>query len=327
VGTDICDNPYGLFEGLFERIYRVPRVAMPGYADAIERVCRVEQIDVGILIPELEVAYWSGRRFPVPAAIPPEQFCAIAVSKQRLFEALTGTGLVPESHIVSRADLLNRPPPSRPPCWIRDVSEGNSSGKGALLAHNADELRAWIVLNPATTHFMISEFLPGRNFACHLLYDEGTVVKVASYERLEYFMARTAVSGITGNISRGRLVNDPRLEDAAQSAVDSILRRTGEIMHGIVAIDFKEALTSAPLITEINLRHVAATYAFAAAGFNISESHLLVALGRSDEVGPQRSAFPDGNVILRDIDGPPIWLEHYAPLAVGEFAGAPRSTA
>ena len=169
---------------------------------------------------------------------------------------------------------------------------------------------------------MLSEYLPGRNFACHLLYDRGKIVKIACYERTEYFMARTAMSGITGNISKGRLINDDRLVIAANKAVQVILQKTNETMHGIVAVDFCESTDDKPMITEINLRHVAATYSFAAAGFNLSEAQLLLTLGRREELGPEEATYPERNMILRDIDGAPIWLSDYKELAVGDCVTA-----
>jgi carbamoyl-phosphate synthase large subunit len=323
IGTDICDNPYGLYEGLYDRIYRAPRVDETGYDEWMKDVCSREGIEAAIVVPELEVLYWSAADFPVRVALPPAQFCRIAVSKGRLYRALEGANLVPGFRIVARTELADAAESTLPefPCWIRDFSEGTSSGKGSLLARNVDEIRAWAVLNPRIPHFLLSDFLPGRNFACHLLYDGGTLVKIASYERLEYFMARTAMSGVTGNISRGRLINDERLVAAAQKAVARVLADTQETMHGLIAVDFKEARSGEPLITEINLRHVAATSAFAAAGFNLSEAQLLVALGRIDELGAREMVYPSGNVIFRDIDGVPVWLRDYRKLAVGEFIG------
>ena len=108
---------------------------------------------------------------------------------------------------------------------------------------------------------------------------------------IEYFMARTVMSGISGNISKGRLVNDQRLVNAADAAVASILNETRETMHGLIAVDFREARDERPMITEINLRHVAATYSFAAAGFNLAEAQLLLTLGKIDEVGPQEATY------------------------------------
>ena len=320
LGTDTCENPYGLYEGLLNRIYRAPRVTESGYATWMENVCRSEHIDAAIVIPELEVLFWSNARFPVRAVLPPPKFCRVAVSKKRLYEMLADTGLVPAFRIASREKLLDGAIVGPPgfPCWIRDFSEGGSSGKGALFASDVEEIRAWITLNPGIDQFMLAEYLPGRNFACHVLYDQGRIRKIACYERLEYFMARTVMSGVSGNICKGRLINDKRLADAADSAIASIARQTGEIMHGIVAVDFREAADARPMITEINLRHVAATYSFAAAGFNLAEAHLLLTIGRGAEIGPVEASFPERNMILRDIDGAPIWVDDYTALAVGD---------
>jgi hypothetical protein len=325
VGTDVCDNPYALFEGLYDKIYRAPHVAQQHYGKAITDICSREKIDAAIIIPELEVLYWSGRTFPAAVALPPPQMCHISGSKRRLYEALASTGLVPRFSIVLRHALLNSSLSSAPefPLWIRDFSEGATSGKGSLLAHTLEELRAWAILNPSTEQFMISEFLPGRNFACHLLYNRGVPVKIACYERLEYFMARTVMSGISGNISKGRLLNDARLPKVGIAALEHLLHSTGETMHGIVAIDLREAADGSPLITEVNLRHVAATYSFAAAGFNLAEAHLLVTLGHAN-LGPVEAKFPADNMIFRDIDGPPIWVSKYEPPTIGQSMHIPK---
>ena len=308
-GTDLCENSYGLYEGLIDKTYRSPHVTETTYRNWMEILCVTERIDAAIVIPELEVLFWSARGFPAPCVLPPAQFCQIAVSKKRLYETLAQTGLVPNFSICSRSQLLDSATvPIGPPCWIRDFSAGASSGKGSMYALTHDQIHAWVILNPTINEFMLSEFLPGRNFACHLLYDKGQILKVASYERLEYFMARTAASGVTGNISRGRLINDDRLVDTAQAAVAAITDETHETMHGLIAVDFRESSEGRPLITEINLRHVAATYAFASAGFNLSEAQVLHTLGRIDQLGAKEATFSSRNIILRDIDGLPIWL-------------------
>lgn len=116
-------------------------------------------------------------------------------------------------------------------------------------------------------------------------------------------------------------MNDGRLVSTAKSAIARILAESGETMRGLVAVDFRESTDGRPMITEINLRHVAATYAFAAAGFNLAEAHLLVTLGKGAELGDKEAMYPPQNVIFRDIDGIPIWLDTYTKLAIGEFVG------
>src|SRR5581483_7215376 len=113
-------------------------------------------------------------------------------------------------------------------------------------------------------------------------------------------------SGISGNISRGRLVNDERILAAAEQAVRLIAERQGEPAHGLFTVDFREAADGTPKVTEINVRHTAGTSALAAGGANMSEAQVLASLGRRDEIGEAVVRLPEDTVILRDIDGPPL---------------------
>lgn len=309
VGTDICDNLYGIAEGLYDVLYRVPNCVDDGYTDAINSVCEREHVDLAIIIPELEVLHWTQCKMGVPNLLPPARFCRIAGSKVALYRTLEHSGVVPRFQIVPRETLMTEFEPAWGwPCWIRDHGVGSTSGRGSLLATNPDELKAWVVLNPKIDSFMVSEYLPGRNFACHLLYYQGRLIKTGIYERLAYFMGRVAPSGISGNISQGRLLNDERILEVSKPAVNEICRRTGETMHGLVAVDLREDGNAIPMITEINLRHVACTSAFAAAGNNLAEAQVFATLDMPDRAGAIEHQYPANNYILRDIDGPALWV-------------------
>jgi hypothetical protein len=322
VGADRGGNWYGFYEGLYERVYRVSEPSDPGYADLLADICVREEIDVAVVGPEAEVLFWSGREFPVPTLLPPPEFSGIAISKGKLYEALQQTGLVPHYRIVSRDDLLARRGVDLDggPVWLRDFSEASSSGIGSIQVGEPEEAYAWAYLNPGIPSYMVAEHLPGRNIACTLLFRDDELLKAGCYERLEYFMGHLAVSGVTGNINRGRLVNDERARALAEQAVRFLCDRTGERADGLLTVDLREDRTGALKITEINVRHVAATSALAAGGANMAEAQVLATLGRLEEVGEPVPRFPDDNVILRDIDGVPIWLTDYRELAVGEHA-------
>ena len=77
----------------------------------------------------------------------------------------------------------------------------------------------------------------------------------------EYFMGHLAVSGVTGNINRGRLVNDERARTLAEQAVRFVAGLAGEPAHGLLTVDLREDRSGALKVTEINVRHVAATSA------------------------------------------------------------------
>jgi carbamoyl-phosphate synthase large subunit len=320
VGADRGGNWYGFYEGLYDRVYRVSEPGEPGYAELVAEICRQESIDAAVVGPEAEVLFWSGRDFPVPTLLPQPKFVEIAISKGKLYEALRQTGLVPHYRIAGRDELLARRglDVDGGPVWLRDYSEASSSGIGSIQVTEPEEAYAWAYLNPEIPSYMVAEHLPGRNIACSLLFHEGALLKAGCYERLEYFMGHLAVSGITGNINRGRLVNDERARALAEQAVRFVCELTGEAAHGLLTVDLREDRTGALKVTEINVRHVAATSALAAGGANLAEAQVLATLGRLDEIGEPLPRFPEGNVILRDIDGAPVWLTDYRELAVGE---------
>ncbi len=322
VGADRGGNWYGFYEGLYDRVYRVSQPGDPGYAELMAEICEREAIDVALVGPEAEVLFWSEREFPVPTLLPPPGLVAIAISKGRLYHELRETGLVPRYRIASREELLERRGLGLDggPLWLRDISDASSSGIGSIQVTEPEEAYAWAYLNPEILSYMLAEHLPGRNIACSLLFQDGALLKAGCYERLEYFMGHLAVSGVTGNINRGRLLNDERARALAEQAVRFVAGLTGEPAHGLLTVDLREDRTGALKVTEINVRHVAATSALADGGANMSEAQLLATLGRLDEIGETVPHFPDDNVILRDIDGAPLLLTEYRELAIGEHA-------
>jgi hypothetical protein len=329
VGIDVCDNPFGLYEGLYDRIVRVPPSrAGEAYRELVKRLCDSERIDAAIVIPEPEVLHWAEHTMPVPALLPPPAFARLAISKATLYEQLRGSGWTPRHALLSREQIAagDRGEMGAFPLWLRDGGAGSTSGKGALCVHNAAEAAAWMTLNPATPVFMASEFLPGRNLACLLLFHAGRLIKLGCYERLVYFMGHTALSGVTGNIAQGRLINDPAAVAVSLQAIERLCARTGETMSGLVTVDLRTDADDVPKITEINLRPVAASSAFAEVpGANLVEALLLATLGEPGAVGPLEVPFPPNNRMFRDIDGLPVYVaDHHAP-AIGEAVIPPSA--
>ncbi|MGN8225761.1 hypothetical protein [Gracilimonas sp. BCB1] len=320
IGTDICENTYGLYEGLYERIWRVPHVRDAKYSDTFIKILEEEKIDRVILIPELEVLYWSNNELPAKLLKTPPKFSEIAISKEKLYKVLGETNLIPMSQIVTAEEIKSDRylPNLDYPFWMRSVSEGSTSGKGSMLIENPDYLKAWKTINQEADKAMAAEYLPGRNIAVHLLYKQGVLHKVGCYERLEYFKKDVSLSGITGNICKGKLINDETAVEVAKKAIEEICRHTGEAMNGLVAVDLKGSKDNRPLVTEINLRHVAATSSFALGGFNLTEYQLdLMDPDFQGFESEKEKRWPANNQILRDIDGNPIWVDDYTIPDIG----------
>lgn len=322
IGWDMCSLLYGVYAGEFDRVYKVPAAGEPNYRKIAQDILDNERPDAVIVVPEVEVLYWSKNPFDVPHIVPPSKFAELVISKERLFDALADSGLVPDyqnipSDEIMKADFEN---PLGYPVWIRDGAVGTASAKGAFKAGSLAELQAWVKINPNTTQFQLSQFLPGRNLGCFCLFKDGKLIKMAQAERIEYIMAKVAVSGITGNTSKGKLLNENKIKNVALNAIDLVCKITGEQMNGLVVVDMKEDAIGNPIITEINIRHVAFSSSFAMAGQNISEAQLLLTLDRDSEVrGSVQKDYPEGNLMLRDVDGAPIYIENERQIAIGDF--------
>ncbi|MBQ6185628.1 MAG: hypothetical protein IJK48_07145 [Bacteroidales bacterium] len=322
IGWDMCSLLYGLYAGVFDRMYRVPAVNDPSYEEVVRRIISEERPDVAIIVPEVEVVYWSDKDLGVPSLLPPPLFSQFAISKERLFDALGNTGLIPKSVDVSSQDIISEEftCPLGYPVWIRDGSAGTASAKGAFKASSKEDLCAWVQINGGITHFQLSEFLPGNNYGCFCLFKDGSLVKMCQAQRIEYIMSKVAVSGITGNTSKGRLFFDPEVKRVALDAISILCAKTEEKMNGLVVVDMKCDSEGRPYVTEINLRYVAYTSIFAEAGFNVAEYHALLALGKDSELPAEvEKEFPEGNLFLRDVDGEPIFIDSLADIPVGGY--------
>lgn len=313
IGTDVCDNLYGVHESLCARLYRVPRFNDPSYPNAMRAIVQAERVEAALLVPEPEVLFWAENDLGTRTLLPPVRFARVAIDKGSVYGALGPLGLVPDFVVLPRAQITDArlgPLLAHGPLWMRDHAAGSTSGRGALLVHNMDEVRAWLLLNGGVPSFMFAGYLPGRNLACLLLYRDGELLHHASYERIEYFMARVAASGVTGNISRGRILNDPAPVRAARAAVEGIARQVGEALSGLITVDLREDASGTPKVTEINLRQVAAASCFAAIrGANLTEHQLAATLDEWEPETPLEVQVPPTNLILRDIDGAPIYVD------------------
>ena len=62
---------------------------------------------------------------------------------------------------------------------------------------------------------MLSEYLEGRNLGCFTLFHHGELIKYGVAQRIDYLMGKVAVSGVTGNTCKGKLLNDKRVFEVA----------------------------------------------------------------------------------------------------------------
>ena len=322
IGWDTCSLLYGVYARAFDKLYKVPPVSDSSYEQVTRDILAREKPDAAIIVPEVEVVYWTEHDIGIPCLLPPPKFANLAICKEKVFEALKDTRLVPKHFSVSATEIkkdgfINS---LGYPVWIRDGGAGTASAKGAFKAYSHEDLKAWCQINTGIEKFQLAEFLPGNNYGCFCLFKNGKLVKMCQAQRIEYIMAKVAVSGITGNTSKGRLLNDEKIKQVALDVIGRLCKKTGETMNGLVVVDMKCDASGQPVATEINLRHVAFSSMFASAGFNVSEYQLLLALDRDNEISPEvEKIYPVGNYMLRDVDDEPIYVESVHDLNIGEY--------
>lgn len=331
IGTDVNPRALGLYQRSYvDRAYIVPQAGHTGYWEALAAICSHEGVDGAMVQPEAEVEAWAlrfelNRPLPCCTILPSYAFVRLARDKAQMHDLLADTSYVPryvriKTHghdITALGESLGYP------FWIR-VTKG-SSGAGSYRVTDPHQAQAWMALNANVSEFLATEYLPGRNLACQLLYEDGTLMRAACAERVHYIMANVAPSGVTGNCSFGRLLNYPDAIMFSSECVATICARLGATVNGVVTVDLKEDRNGAPRVTEVNVRHVAITEAFAAAGANLVEDHLSLILGRAKWVPvPVLHVFQEPLVFLRGVDAEPLVLQEtdIISAASGPMSGA-----
>ena len=123
-------------------------------------------------------------------------------------------------------------------------------------------------------------------------------------------MSKSAVSGITGNTSFGRLLNAPEAFKTAKEGLEILFKKAGAVKHGFYTVDLKEDQHGKPRITEVNVRHIAFTSCFAAGGANLAEDMVrLVSDDGSFDKKFKQYIFETNLVFLRDVDCAPIVIK------------------
>lgn len=314
-GTDIHSNAIGLYlKDLFEKGIITPKSNEDDYWKVMEDIIQRYSIDVAVILPESEVRTWSIRQhedqLPCKALIPDFRCVDTMLDKSLLSNILAEVDLVAKNVSFDRGEPnLNELISTKLslPFWVRSTT--GSSGLGSLKVRSLDELERWININLKIERFIASEYLPGRNLACKMLYFDGNLIRAGVAERVNYIMAKIVPSGITGNTAMGRLINDKKAFEVAKEAMELIFERTGSRKHGFFTVDLKEDENGVPKVTEINIRHVAFTSAFALAGANFCVDTVNLLNGEPGfDFDFKMYNFKENYVFLREVDALPILL-------------------
>jgi carbamoyl-phosphate synthase large subunit len=297
-----CDtSKYHLELAPVDARYLLPRADDAGYLDALNAVVDAEQAEIVHPQPEQEVLVLARNRDRVRAAtlLPDAETVALCQDKAAFAARVAEAGLPaprfsrPESEEALReatASILE----SREQAWVRAVR--GAGARASLPVSSPEQAAAWVRYWVETrgltiSDFMVSEFLPGREFAFQSVWLDGELVTSAARERLESVFGHRMPSGQSSSPSVARTVHREDVNELASRAVEAVDSRA----TGVFCVDLKEDEGGSPLVTEINAGRFFTTSNFLAeAGANMPYEYVRLALGlRPDGLARFDAVEPD----------------------------------
>jgi biotin carboxylase len=307
VGTDT--SAYHLELAPVDARFLVPRADDPRYFDELNAVIEAEGAQVVHPQPEQEVLRISGGRGKLGARtyLPSVETVALCQDKAAFAARMLEAGLpTPRFARSDSEESLREATGSileeRRRAWVRAVR--GAGARASLPVTTPDQAVAWArywreLRGLPIGDFMVSEFLPGREFAFQSLWRDGELVTSAARERLEYVFGHLMPSGQSSSPSVARTVHDERVNQLATKAVRAVDSRA----TGVFCVDLKEDESGQPLVTEINAgRFFTTSNFFAEAGANMPYEYVRLAYG--EDVGglARYDAVEEGLYWVRMID-------------------------
>jgi biotin carboxylase len=307
VGTDT--SKFHLELAPVDRRYLLPRADDPRYLDELNAVVEAEGAELVHPQPEQEVLALARDHERVHAAtfLPSAATVALCQDKAAFAERMRSAGLPtprfarPDSEAAlqeATASILER----RERAWVRAVR--GAGARASLPVSSSEQAAAWVRYWAETRglevkDFMVSEFLPGREFAFQSVWRDGVLVTSAARERLEYVFGHLMPSGQSSSPSVARTVHREDVNELASAAVLA----ADPHATGVFCVDLKEDESGRPLITEINAGRFFTTSNFLAeAGANMPYEYVRLACGEDVDGLATYDAVEEGLYWVRMID-------------------------
>ncbi len=293
----------------------VPHPSSSDYPVAIAKVITDQQIDLIIPTNDEDTLALASVREALPCRVylPATELISLCQDKYQLGERLREAGIaMPKTFPISaRQDVFDAferlgDPPLM---WCR-TREGFAS-RGATKVQNGEQAWHWITYwndlrGLAVEEFVISEFLPGRDFNVQGLWHQGEPVLLRMCERLSYLGGGHNPSGMSSTPAIAKTLRDDATLDICEKAMHVLDSSTS----GVFSIDMKQDEDGISNITEINAgRFAMITNFYDLVGeHNMAHLYVNLALGQPVYVTDSRNYAPD-HYLIRDQDTLPSIVE------------------
>jgi hypothetical protein len=312
IGTEVSAWGKQLALPYCDKVIILPRGDEPEYVYKLKQVFESENVALAFINtePELEAIYPIRDQIQTRLSCPAQFGLTACLSKQVLHDRLYSASITAKTMVVDDArDLETALQTLGSPVWLRCAV--GPRGRGSIVIKTAAEGAFWIEYwrrqnaDESPDVWLAHQYLPGRNLNWTSVWNNGQLVAAAAGERLKYFMAEVAISGVTGNVSRCQIIDSSKIQDTAIQAVTL----ADDHPHGIYAVDLREDINGKALVTEINARNAFRPLLYAAGGVNFPAILIASLLGPANGVNFKHEKITLGLEMVRGMDFAPMFRE------------------
>ena len=307
VGTD-CSKYYAKLSQA-DKTYVLPHCTSPGtspdYLEKLNEIIIGEGIEFMHAQPDPEVAFISEHRDLIKADtfLPDARTIRIAQNKYRLNVLLRDYNVPapPTEKVIDSDNLRVLMKTNKKKLWLRAMC---GAGSLAALPVSSYEqayywIEYWIVKGLHWKDFIISDFLPGKEYAFQSIWNDGNLITSAARERLEYLFQARMPSGQSSTPTVAKSVHNKLVNGVARNAVKALDNEA----DGIFCVDLKENEDGIPNVTEVNAgRFFTTSNFFTLAGSNMPYYYVLMGYGEILPKLPMYDAVPKDLFFVRQMD-------------------------
>lgn len=283
------DDVFVLKKSAGAGLYLTPPPQHAGFVDALHRIVEADGFDLVVPNSDPDVAAVSEARETIGTRVflPRKDTIRLCQDKYALSAYLLDRHLpaprscaVTDEASIAEAFRVLAPAPT---LWCR--TRTGTGSRGAIPVRTPQQALSWIeywrtMRGVPFTEFMLSEYLPGRDFTCESLWKDGVLIVVKTAERLSYFGGAERPSGTSSNAALAKTVVEPDVVRVSTSVV----RALDPHATGVFSIDLKADDRGMPSVTEINIGRVFSTTSLFDLVGKHNMAHLYVRLALDEPV-------------------------------------------
>ena len=277
-------DEYLLAKSSADKTVWLPSAKEERYIRSLESLIKKEKIKLVIPNNDTEVGRISKDRDSLSCKVflPPDETISICQDKMKMHKEFEEAGVpqakfrgiecyddIQEFISVNQFDKY----------WVRP--RRGSGSMGATWVKTASQAQAWIEMwvelrGFSIDDFIISEFLPGKDYAFQSVWKNGELIIGKMIQRLSYYMGRNRLSNMSSTPAVAKTIYDEEALKNIYKAINTVSRRP----HGNYNLDLKERSDGTMCITEFNIgRFCMITPIFDLTGkYNTAEAHVKAAL-------------------------------------------------